>query len=153
MEQRASVSVALVLALTLCFLQCGFSNEHCTTCEQNRECAKQDSSECDYADSWEPEARESSTLWDAYKGIYQDTLSYHKFMMTIALLTVIAIITIILFFRMKEKEIEAKEKETMSRNYQVAMQTQREEHTRQLKAIEQKNEAREKKQNEGCRVS
>ena len=85
MEQRASVSVALVLALTLCFLQCGFSNEHCTTCEQNRECAKQDSSECDYADSWEPEARESTTLWDAYKGIYQDTLSYHKFMMTIAL--------------------------------------------------------------------
>lgn len=142
------MSVALALALTLCFLPSAFSDKQCSTCEQNT-CAKQGSSDCDEADFWEPEARESTTLWEAYKSIYQDTLSYHKFMMSIALLTVIAIITIILFFRMKEKEIHARQMETMSRNHKEAMEAQRVAYDSQVKAIEQKSRAKE----DGCRVS
>ena len=71
---------------------------------QDEECAKQES-DC-YQDAWEPEHRERTTLWDKYAKMYTLTLNYQKFFLTIALATVIFIVGVIMYVRLKERELE-----------------------------------------------
>lgn len=71
---------------------------------QDEECAKQES-DC-YQDAWEPEHRERTTLWDKYAEMYTLTLNYQKFFLTIALATVIFIVGVIMYVRLKERELE-----------------------------------------------
>ena len=102
METYWALNATVFLALSLCFLQCTFGAEHCqSSCEQDKECVKQES-DC-YQDVWEPEHQERTTLWDKYAEMYTLTL---KFFLTIALATVIFIVGVILYVRLKERELE-----------------------------------------------
>ena len=68
---------------------------------QDEECTRQESN-C-YQDAWEPEHRKRTTL---YAEMYTLILNYQKFFLTIALATVIFIVGVIMYVRLKERELE-----------------------------------------------
>lgn len=131
---QASVSVALALAVALCFLPGAFSvsGEQCNTCEQGNKHFD--------GDSWEPES------------IFQKTFGYHQNLVIIEFLTFIVIIGIFVRFMAKLLGALLMQTETTTRNSKQAMDdqqkvlsTQCENYKRKIDALENRCKALEER--------